>query len=406
MNLPLIVHRDLGEAERRRWQRQFVENNRTVFQSIWRRSQDQANAAKSGWRTSEDQRRRIVHYYDQYGLLDGEGGYSLALTAPYLWLSIASPVEEIAHYRDLIRDGATKGGWRPQPASDGAEVLCRGDLRFELRALDNYPQDVSAGRFFPNSYRILDIMLTSTNTVLPDGLTQEPWDVFNTGFRKIPRPGTPTLVEDVAQIRNYFPMHVELGCGPSIEAGIPPLHDLHGTYFISDPATGTFILSPSKDGLLPQLLEGPENFFRRASIPYVQAITVQPTPFYFLLKELSDAGHVVGPIITNNFDGLCSAVGLTERYVRRYEESEIVPEVAFQGGSKTLAVFGAHADRRRVHEAARRQGLTVVHIDPEGFTEHGIFHPYPLESPQDGDILFRMTAHAFTEKLREAFPGD
>ena len=404
MRLVFKVRDNLGEAEHWRWQKQFVATGRTVFQSIWRRTQDAGNAGKSGWRSPADQRRRILHHYDQYAMVPSNGGYSLALAAPYMWLSIASPVDEIDQYREVVRHAASRGGWQEAPGSGGAEVLLRGDLALLLRAVDQYTEDARVGRSFPSSYRMLDLTLTSTATDLPKGLTTQPWTVFNTGIRRILAAGRPTVIKNLAGLRNYFPMHVELGCGPSIEAGIPPLHYLHEIYSVSDPRTGAFVLSPAQDKLLPQLLEDPEAFFCRASLPYAQAITVQPTPFFFLLKDLADSGYVVGPIITNNFDGLCSAVDLSEHYVRRYEESEIIPGINFREDAKALAVFGAHADRRRVHEAARKKCLAVVHIDPEGFYEDGAFHSYPLESPQDGDILIRMTARDFTDGFREFFP--
>jgi hypothetical protein len=119
-----------------------------------------------------------------------------------------------------------------------------------------------------------------------------------------------------------------------------------------------------------------------------------PTRFYGLLKKMHDAGYLVGPVITNNFDGLLRKVGLPELLVRRYEDTHIVPQIDFHPLARSLIVVGSHADRRRIQAAARKKGLHVVYIDPEGFTgvDSKQFTPYPLESPQDSDYLFRFPA--------------
>lgn len=104
--------------------------------------------------------------------------------------------------------------------------------------------------------------------------------------------------------------------------------------------------------------------------------------------------------LSNNFDGLVHCVGLTELFVRRYDESHVMPNITFHQKAKSLIVVGSHADRRRIQHAAREAGLQVVYVDPEGYRESDGFTDYPLESPQDNDFLFRCSASEFIERIR------
>jgi hypothetical protein len=98
----------------------------------------------------------------------------------------------------------------------------------------------------------------------------------------------------------------------------------------------------------------------------------------------------VGPVMTNNFDGLAHRVGLTQHFLRRYDEN--VPDVEFSPDAKSLLVIGSYADRRRVQARARARGLHVVYLDPEGYWVDGHFFDYPLEGPRDGDLVCCRTA--------------
>lgn len=98
----------------------------------------------------------------------------------------------------------------------------------------------------------------------------------------------------------------------------------------------------------------------------------------------------MGPVITNNFDVLAARAGLDECFMRPYDQA--VPDVERIDGAKALLVVGLHADRRKVQARARERGMQVVYLDPEGFWRDGKFMPYPLEGPQDGDLVCRATA--------------
>ena len=58
----------------------------------------------------------------------------------------------------------------------------------------------------------------------------------------------------------------------------------------------------------------------------------------------------------------------------------------------------------RLNGQLEKERLKLIYVDPEGYiNEHGKFISYPLESPQNEDILIRMTAQQFTDSWRSAF---
>ncbi|MEK7586136.1 MAG: hypothetical protein AAB477_02830 [Patescibacteria group bacterium] len=400
MKLPYTIKKGLTQEHADKWQKQFIDNNRAVFESIWRRTQDKKNTDLSGWTSDDDKRRRMLHFYDLYDVVTEKDRYAFKLVAPYLWLSLAFPETELKVYESQIYTALENGSWKLKDKNrDLTEVYIRGDLIFTIARPISYPADETASRTFPEHYKLLDLTLTSTATKIPIEKTMHPWSVFNTGIRIKDIPGSPQIVTDLTELIQYLPMQLELGCGPSVELGIPPLHYLHQVYFVSDPVTHKFILSPEQDRLLTDLLSNPEDFFLRSSIPYLRSITAMPNEFFLLLRELKNRGLLVGDVITNNFDGLPSLVGLTEKYVRQYEEVKIIPHIDFHPQTKSLFVIGTHADRRRIQRSAREHGLKVIYIDPEGYYENGTFRSYPLESPQDTDILVKMTATEFAKKF-------
>jgi hypothetical protein len=149
------------------------------------------------------------------------------------------------------------------------------------------------------------------------------------------------------------------------------------------------------------LLPDPEKFYTtQAALPYAQALTAKPNYFYRYMSKLHHQGWIVGPVITNNFDGLCALVNLDELYVRRYEEANIVPNIAFPARARSLLVIGSHADRRRVQEAAKAHGLQVIYVDPETYVNHdGRTIAYPLEKIEADDMLLPMPAGEFARAL-------
>ncbi|MFJ6696510.1 hypothetical protein ACIQM4_10605 [Streptomyces sp. NPDC091272] len=394
MDIPYIVIDQLDPDQQQIWKTHFgdADRPRYIEEGIWRRTQEQATARQSGWSGPGDARRRVVHYRYRYGLVPTTAAPAIGLTDLYLYHSAAAPAEEITAHRDALRASLTAGGWK---SLLGGELWTRRDLECRITPYDVHPQDARAGRRLPTGYRTLDVQITSTSYTPPPSVRHLPWSVLAGGIRRKDRPGTPTLVPDLSALADLRPFQVEIGCGTSVEAGIPPLHRLHEIYRVTDrqghePREHRFTLSPATDTLLHEMLTEPEEKTAEFVEMFRACFLAEPTPAMWALKELQDAGHLVGPVITNNFDVLAARAGLDECFVRRYDQ--IVPDVTWVEGAKALLVVGLHADRRKVQARARERGMTVVHLDPEGFWHDGRFLPYPLEGPQTGDLVCRATA--------------
>jgi hypothetical protein len=248
------------------------------------------------------------------------------------------------------------------------------------------------------------LAVSSRGNDLPAGLEKRPWRWFHeVGLREIAPRGEPTCIEPEA-IADFLPAQLEIGCGPSTEAGVPHLSNLHRIYGVSR-GDFSFVFAPEDDGLL-EILSRPEAKFVEFTSIYKACIEADPTPFHRNIRLLADKGLIVGPVITNNFDFLCADVGLDEISLRRYESDAYFPmpsgaeALAFDPGARSLLVVGVHADRRLAQRRAREQGLLILYIDPELYlSPEGREIPYPVEAPQAGDRLVRMGAAEALERL-------
>lgn len=374
------------------WYRRFTE-------SIWRRHQHPSNAAQSGWTRDDDRRRRIVHFHDEYAL----AGDAFVLKSGWLSLSVTLPADDIDGYCAAIDAGLARGGWSAAPARDGAAHFRRGDLRARVAVYDDHPQD--ARRQYPTSpgYRSLDLTVRAGDPPEPDGWDDRAWKVFfDVGLRKRLSRGKPVEIAPEA-IAAHLPAQVELGCGPSIEAGIPHLSSLHRIYGVSHPDYA-FVFRAQDDALL-DVLAAPEAKYRDFTDIYRACLVARSTPFYETLRDLWLRGSIVGPVITNNFDCQCADLGLPELSLRRYDAEPYYPHVDYDPRARTLLVVGVHADRRLVQMRARAQGLRVIFIDPESYiAPDGRHIHYPVEAPQDGDLFARATAGEALPRLAAALP--
>ncbi|MFC5722259.1 hypothetical protein ACFP1Z_19015 [Streptomyces gamaensis] len=394
MDIPYIVVDQLTPQQLRTWKTYFgdADRPRYIEEGIWRRTQEKATAGPSGWSGESDARRRVIHYRYRYGLVPTAAAPAIGLRDLYLYQSVSAPAAEIADHEAVVQAAFATGGWKQQP---GEAVWARRDLRCRITAYLVHPQDAAARRTLPVGYRSLDVRITSADYAPPPAVRQLPWDVLASGIRVKDQPGTPTLVPDLGGLADFLPFQVEIGCGTSVEAGIPPLHRLHEIYRVTDrqgdePREHRFTLSPADDPLLPEIIEQPEEKAEQLVEMFKACFLAEPTPAIQALKELQDAGHLVGPVITHNFDVLAARAGLGECFMRRYDQA--VPDVEWADGAKALLVVGLHADRRKVQARARKRGMQVVFLDPEGFRHDNRFLPYPLEGPQDSDLVCRKSA--------------
>jgi hypothetical protein len=391
MKFPILLRGELSADYEERWRRFYVERsdrNRRREDGIWRRTQEEWNAAESGWQSVSDRRRRVVHYTHEYDLQKREGGAELLFRHAYVYYSLSLPEQEIAPDLDRVKNSLQRGGWRRDAGDGPAELWRLGDLVCSLSFMARHPEDVRAGRDLPPSYRTLDVTIRSLGF---NSLNERlPWEVLAQGMRLKDAREQPTYVPDLSALVQLSPFHVELGCGASIEAGIPALHHLHELYRVTDMDTGRFIFGGEQDDLIERLLTQPSAEFPALGELFGAAFVAEPTAAHWALLALRDAGHLVGPIMTNNFDGLAHRVGLSEHFLRRYDE--VIPAVEFRPDARSLLVIGSHADRRRVQARARARGLKIVYLDPEGYQIDGRFIGYPLEGPRDGDSVCRKTA--------------
>lgn len=372
------------ESKTRKWQDHLKTYG---AEGLWRRTQSAENKIQSGWRTEKDARRKVLHYFYD---MDIERE-SFLLKNIFLWVCYTFPQREIERYELRIKRIIQEFGWRE---------ICygkyhKGSLEICLAEVGISPKDEQAGRQFPADYRTLEIAITSEGYEGYKKAQENPWDVLASGFRKKEVEGREVnRIHSIEELTPFLPAQIELGCGPSIEAGIAPLKDLHAIYFISEPwPPYKFILDLNQDRLVDNIISEPKTFFTQATQIYKRILVARITKFYKVLRILHAKGIFVGPIITNNFDGLSSVVGLKTDYIRKYSDKDIVPKIEFDQRAKSLLAIGSHADRRHVQKQARQAGLVVVHIDPEGFyEENGLFVPYPLESPQNGDFVWNSTA--------------
>ena len=396
MLLPHPVIDQLDESQVATWEKYFAgaghERPRAIEEGIWRRTQDPTNAVQSAWSEDEQGRRRIVHYRYRYDLDYTFPVPRLVLAELYLYTSVLAPKAEIDEYRENVSSWLAEGGWRQ--VDD--RIWASGDLRVTVTPYDSHPQDERASRATPTGFSSLDVMFVSEDYAVTRNVRQLPWNVLAGGIRIKDERGNPVYADDLSELKNYLPFQVELGCGTSVEAGVPPLHFLHQAYRVTERTdnimkqTHPFVLSPSKDTLVRELLLDATAKAAELVTMFRESFLAEPTTAHHALKALHDAGHFVGPVFQHNFDLLAARSGLEECFVRRYDQK--IPPVPFLPEAKALLVVGLHADRRSVEKRARERGMKVFFVDTEGLEEFGTYMPYPLEGPQDGDVIVKDAA--------------
>ena len=400
MKLPLTIISQLSDNSNTKWQRQFIQTNRKKHEGIWRRTQELATRKDSHYESEADGRWKLIHFFDEYDLIKENKGYKLVLQKLYLWWNTALPEQELQQYYDKTLEAMEQGGWTIAKTTDGVTALL-GNLTATVKFLSKEQGEGLARRSLPEGYRVLDIEVFGPEMHLTDDERMRPWVILETGIRQPLERGMPKLVTDKVELSQYVPFHLELGCGPSIEAGVPPLAHLHKTYAISNPKTHDYLLG-EKDDLPARFFGDTAKFYMDASLVYATSMKAQPdTLFYTSIKRLFEKGKIINPVFTNNYDGLVSNIGMTEFYMRKFEDVHIFPDVRFDEHAKALVVVGSHADRRKLQEKARLADLQVIYVDPESYLEEetGLHYEYPIEAPQDEDILVRMTAEEFAQKV-------
>ena len=413
MRIPHVILPELAPQHRRRFN-EHMDSDRTGWhrrwtESIWRRHQDERNARLSGWTSPDDRRRRLVHFYDEYGVHDDQ----FVLRGTHVWVGVTLPDVEIGAYEARIMHGLAAGGWSDGTAHGSTRRWHRGDLEARLTIVHRHEEDERRGYSLPSAYHTLILAVRSQGYQTPENLERRPFRWFHdVGMRPTLNAGTPREIAP-EELAEFFPAQLELGCGPSTEAGIPHLSNLHRIYGVSR-GDFSFIFNPEDDRLL-DVLDTPEEKFAQMTEIYRQCLVVEPTVFYHAIRDLFDRGMLVGPVITNNFDCLCAEMGLEETSLRRYDTEPYFQmmraspgkSIDFDPRAKSLLVVGVHADRRLAQMVARERGLTVLYVDPETYRDPaGRLMRYPVEAPQSGDLIVRAPAgEAFARVMRSLDPA-
>jgi hypothetical protein len=394
MKFPLVLEPELGDSQLARY-RGHVDSDasgwhRRWTESIWRRHQHPTNARLSGWSGEGDCRRRIIHFHDEYGV----EGRAFVLRRAYLWLCVTLPDEDVDAYAQRIDTGLGQGGWTPEKLGRWR----RGDLAATVRRWRIHPEDERRGYAIPPRYSTLEMRIQTDGYAHPADWHARPWKVFHeVGLRHKLARGAPREISPEA-IAEFLPAQLELGCGPSIEAGVPELSSLHRIYGVSLPDY-RFIFRAEQDSLL-EVVARPEAKYREMAAIYRACLLARETDFYRTIRALWERGDFVGPVITNNFDCLCAEQGLAEISLRKYDVGPYYPRIAHDPQARSLLVVGVHADRRLVQMRAREQGLRVIFVDPEQYVApDGARIHYPVEAPQDEDLFVRATAHEALTRL-------
>lgn len=391
MQIPIIILPSLTKKHQERWNKYYVnslDRKRVQEEGIWRRTQRSENSLESGWTSSYDKRRRIVHYLHEFDIVRFNQQLNLVLKNMYIYYSLSLPLKELHFTYERILDALKEGEWINTGKCDDLKIWKRGDLICVISEQKVHPEDKLEKRELPSDYRSLDVTIKTYE--IPTSRQHLPWKVLSEGMRIKDKRGKPKYINDLSILEKLKPFHVEIGCGVSVEAGVPVLHHLHDLYCVTDRETNRFIFGGEKDNLIPRILCNPES-----EVPYLgelfsAAFIAEPTFAHKAFKLLSQHKYLVEPIMTNNFDGLAHRAGLSELFLRRYDET--IPAVSFQKEAQSLLVIGSHADRRRVQARARSQGLQVVFLDPEGYYIDNEFIAYPLEGPQDQDFICQQPA--------------
>lgn len=402
MIFPFVIASQEKQKGLENWNKQFVSTGRCEHEGVWRRTQSEQNKEKSLWSSDFDQRWRVVHFLDNYDIFVKSNKSYLVLKGVYLKINHSLPKKESEDLLSRILKEVKSSGLKYTETSNGF-IFHIGDLNFEVSS--HCAEDQTIHQLYPDipdNYSIVDLEIMGGKSSMSPDRKFYPWKILKKGFRKILEKGNPTYSHCVKDILKYKPFQVELGCGPSMEAGIYPLSYLHRVYQTTDLKSNTFIFGEN-DHLCEDIIKNPELFYIRATKIMTQSwLTEGDLSFYFWLKDAHTSGLIVGPIITNNYDGITSRVGLPELYVRKFKEQFIVPKIKFAKEANSLLVVGSHADRRLVQQSAREQGLKVIFVDPEEYVDDlGQHYKYPLEAPQNEDLVLKMKSTDFVKEIKK-----
>lgn len=362
----------------------FATKGEFVFEGIWFRSQEEVNKNVSGYIDNTTRNRRTIHYNHVFYVKDNY----LMVKSSYIYLSIRLNNNEYGKYLNDIINTLENNNY-----IKSNNIYIKDNLNIIINKYDKHPYDEII-----DNYKTVDIIVKSDNLNNTDKLFNQVWNLQIKGIRERDTRGNPKYINDFNELKEYFPMAVELGCGPSIEAGVMPLYKLHEIYKVQRHSDGKFYFGTS-DTLIKQIIEKDNIKFDEFYEIIAECIKAKPTNFHYNLKKMYDKKLFTMNLFNNNFDRLCKRIGINENILRVYNIENYFPKVTFDKDVKALLCIGTHADRRFIQRQARNQGLKIIYVDPEGFNTDNEFFKYEIEGAKDEDYILKMTASEFSQVL-------
>lgn len=362
----------------------FATKGEFVFEGIWFRSQEEVNKNVSGYIDNTTRNRRTIHYNHVFYVKDNY----LMVKSSYIYLSIKLNNNEYDKYLNDIINTLENNNY-----IKNNNIYIKDNLNIMINKYDKHPYDEII-----DNYKTVDIIVNSDNLNNTDKLFNQVWNLQVKGIRERDTRGNPKYINDFNELKEYFPMAVELGCGPSIEAGVMPLYKLHEIYKVQRHSDRKFYFGTS-DTLIKQIIEKDNVKFDEFYEIVAECIKAKPTNFHYNLKKMYDKKLFTMNLFNNNFDRLCKRIGINENILRVYNIENYFPKVIFDKDVKALLCIGTHADRRLIQRQARNQGLKIIYVDPEGFNTDNEFFKYEIEGAKDEDYILKMTASEFSQVL-------
>lgn len=364
---------------------------------MWLRDQREANAKQSGWKDQGTARQRYIHFYDKFVVEKVEDDFYLSIKDIYLTVTNTLPKDEINEYKNKILKALGSQNYTKQ--SD--KLYTKNRLEVLLFEYENHPKNAETKTSFPENYASFDVIIKTTGNEWQSHYNRM-WEHSTKMYRIPDKRENPHYETDLKKLKQFLPAQIEMGCGPSIEVGIPPLYEMHETYKVQNHEDGKFYFSDQDDLVLSIILNHQKMYEQFASVP-VFCIEANHSPAYKTFGKAYNEGLFVGTVYNNNFDRLVARLEIPEIILRIYEKKTYLPKIKFDENAKSLICIGCHADRRQVQKQAREQGLKVIFVDPEGFYGDGGFENYPIEGPQSKDIIYKMTFAEFMTKFENEF---
>lgn len=362
----------------------FATKGEFVFEGVWFRSQNEVNKNVSGYINNTTRNRRTIHYNHVFYVKDNY----LMVKSSYIYLSIRLNNNEYDKYLNDIINTLENNNY-----IKNNNIYIKDNLNIMINKYDKHPYDEII-----DNYKTVDIIVKSDNLNNTDKLFNQVWNLQVKGIRERDTRGNPKYINDFNELKEYFPMAVELGCGPSIEAGVMPLYKLHEIYKVQRHSDGKFYFGTS-DTLIKQIIEKDNVKFDEFYEIIAECIKAKPTNFHYNLKKMYDKKLFTMNLFNNNFDRLCKRIDINENILRVYNIENYFPKVTFDKDVKALLCIGTHADRRFIQRQAKNQGLKIIYVDPEGFNTDNEFFKYEIEGAKDEDYILKMTASEFSQVL-------